>query len=827
MKVYVIFWIVLIIVLSPIALIIQKMFVYTDSQFLSEQYSSVKVMKIMTNYFNYSQQEDIYVIVRGNYSQAYQIVNSTASKYLPNSQIITPYDYLNRTRETYLNMINPLVQKVYSEILPLHYLYKNLTLERERIINNFTDFIFQLNVTYGIVSGKFKVNNNSQVDGVVNKFLYIYSQLNGTLLQKVRNASLILFKNPFILLFSFNNFSNYELVRNVILNFSDYPYLVKELTGKSVSYEALNNPYNYSLYIVQEKFPPPSVSISNFHKGDEWLFIVRVPANTSLVDVKNFMESIKSKNSIVTGHLPIYAESATVTENDLRIIDIITVSSLTVLLIVLLRALIPILLLIISAVIGLLISYSLLYLATVLFDYSIYYISGLIIPPIVFGITIDYSVLFLYRYYEELRKGNKNALSTAYRSARKAILYSGLSIVLGFSAFVIPPSPLLRNIGVALIISSVSSLIPSIFFLRSVLEGIPIKLLKFPRKEIPNPVDIRQKYLEVMSRSSIDHKYLVLVFVILLGVLSYQIFSLGQINVLIEEIVPQTSQVVVGEKLLTKFFNYSTDYLVIEGNPNQTEVFNKVYNVSKELIQEGALVYGPASIGKILINSTGFLTNLYYSHNYTLLEVYVPYPVFSEGAIDITKKLISQGFLVGGSNAERIDVVDNTVNTYYKEVLPLTIIIVTVYLMITLGSVIVPLRLSLTLLVSALFGVALLHLLYGSLYWLTPLVVFGIMYSLGIDYDMFIIVRILEESGGEEERVIKAVKNTGLAVTAAGLILATAFLSLLFSNMRFLQEIGLGVGITILFDTFIVRPIIVPAVLSILKKYNWWPKVRS
>jgi RND superfamily putative drug exporter len=92
---------------------------------------------------------------------------------------------------------------------------------------------------------------------------------------------------------------------------------------------------------------------------------------------------------------------------------------------------------------------------------------------------------------------------------------------------------------------------------------------------------------------------------------------------------------------------------------------------------------------------------------------------------------------------------------------------------------------------------------------------------------MFIIIRILEEEGSEEERIVKAISNTGLVVTAAGLILAGAFLSLGSADMRFLQEIGITVGITILFDTFIVRPIFVPAIMSILKKYNWWPRVRD
>ncbi|MCI4455155.1 MAG: MMPL family transporter, partial [Sulfolobus sp.] len=130
----------------------------------------------------------------------------------------------------------------------------------------------------------------------------------------------------------------------------------------------------------------------------------------------------------------------------------------------------------------------------------------------------------------------------------------------------------------------------------------------------------------------------------------------------------------------------------------------------------------------------------------------------------------------------------------------------------------------LTLFASSLIGLAVTYLIFGSLYWLTPLVVFAILFSLGIDYDMFIVVRSLEEKGTPTERLVRAIKNTGLAVTSAGLVLAGAFFSLYFSNMRFLQEIGIGVALTILMDTFVVRTIVVPAVVSLAEKYAWWPR---
>ena len=818
MKAYVVLWFILLLALAPFALNVQHLFVYSDSPFLTNQYASVKVKNILVKYFNYSAEDEIYVLIKGNYSSSLHLINMTAREYLKNYKILTPYDLLNESNETYFKVIKPLVEKVYNQLLPLRELYQNLTLQRDEILSNITKFQYQLNITYGLPLGKFYSDSPT-----AEKFLAIYSHLNGTPLERARNASLAIFKNPFVLLFSFNNYTNTSLISHVIFNISpsDYVYLIQKITGKNITFNEVQNPFNYSLNVIEREIPPPPLSINQFHKGNEWLFIIQVPSNESLTDVEDFMSHI---NATVTGHLPIYAESAVVTEQDIRTIDIVTVIILTALLVVLIRAVLPIILLILSALIGLVIAYSLLYLMT-FFGYSIYYISGLVIPPIVFGITVDYSILFLYRYFEEIRKGTKSPLSKAFRTAGKAVLISGLSISLGFSSFIISSSPLLRNIGIALVIASVSSLIPALLFMRTMLGSIDAKRLSFPRKEIPNPADIRQRYLERMASFAINKRYLILLLMLILGLGSFYVFNTHTTNVSIKEIVPSSSSVVIGEEELSHFYNYSIDYVIIQGNPNVS--YSKIYDLTQKLINEGALVYGPASIGKALFKSPTYITNFYYSHNYTLLEVYIPYPVFSKGAINLTKQLIKEGYLVGGSNAERVDIVDNTVNLYYTEVLPITIAIITIYLILSLGSIIVPLRLSLTLLLSSLVGVSILYLIYGSLYWLTPLIVFAIMYSLGIDYDMFIIIRILEEKGSEEERIINAVKNTGLVVTAAGLILAGAFLSLGFSSMRFLQEIGIGVGITILFDTFIVRPIFVPAILAILKKYNWWPRMMS
>lgn len=116
--------------------------------------------------------------------------------------------------------------------------------------------------------------------------------------------------------------------------------MIKELTGVNVTIEELKNPHAYVLSKVEEKVPPPPISISNFHKGNVWLFLVEVPNNESLDNIEKFMSSLQ--NAQVTGHLPFYAQSAYYTQSNIEIIDITTVALVGILLALLLRALIPI-----------------------------------------------------------------------------------------------------------------------------------------------------------------------------------------------------------------------------------------------------------------------------------------------------------------------------------------------------------------------------------------------------------------------------------------------------------------------------------------------------
>jgi uncharacterized membrane protein YdfJ with MMPL/SSD domain len=115
----------------------------------------------------------------------------------------------------------------------------------------------------------------------------------------------------------------------------------------------------------------------------------------------------------------------------------------------------------------------------------------------------------------------------------------------------------------------------------------------------------------------------------------------------------------------------------------------------------------------------------------------------------------------------------------------------------------------------------------GITFWLAPFL-FVVLVALGADYNIFIMSRIREEAdAGYEihEAVTRGVTLTGRVITSAGLILAGTFGALLIAPLPNLRQIGFGIGVGILIDTFLVRSLIVPAATMLLGKWAFWPRI--
>ena len=159
-----------------------------------------------------------------------------------------------------------------------------------------------------------------------------------------------------------------------------------------------------------------------------------------------------------------------------------------------------------------------------------------------------------------------------------------------------------------------------------------------------------------------------------------------------------------------------------------------------------------------------------------------------------------------------------------------------VVLLIMLRSVIAPLYLIATVVLSFLFTLGLTNLVFQRLWlqvegltWYVPFFVFVFLVALGVDYSIFLIGRIKEEipRHGVREGVHTAVAATGAIITSAGLILAGTFGALMVGEVGGLIELGFAVAVGVLIDTFVVRTMLVPAITTALGHWAWWPGALS
>jgi len=120
----------------------------------------------------------------------------------------------------------------------------------------------------------------------------------------------------------------------------------------------------------------------------------------------------------------------------------------------------------------------------------------------------------------------------------------------------------------------------------------------------------------------------------------------------------------------------------------------------------------------------------------------------------------------------------------------------------------------------------------GTISWLPPVMTFSIIVGLGLDYDVFLISRILEfrEDGYDDDgSVLKGLYKTGGIITAAGIIMAVAFSGLLMSGELLLNQTAFILVAAVLIDTFVVRTILVPTMMGLVSKligtkYSWYPR---
>jgi putative drug exporter of the RND superfamily len=221
----------------------------------------------------------------------------------------------------------------------------------------------------------------------------------------------------------------------------------------------------------------------------------------------------------------------------------------------------------------------------------------------------------------------------------------------------------------------------------------------------------------------------------------------------------------------------------------------------------------------------------------TRLDVQLKLDPYSTEAFDqipqlraTVKRAGGEDVLVGGETAAAYDVRKSSTRDNYV-IMPITLVVVFAILALLLRSLVAPAVLVATVILS--FGAAMGTGMFFSesvfgfpgIDPSLPLLCFVFLVALGIDYNIFLMARVREETArhGTREGMLRGLAVTGAVITSAGIVLAGTFSALAVLPLVFLTEIGFIVAFGVLLDTFVVRSILVPALTFIIDRRIWWP----
>ena len=603
------------------------------------------------------------------------------------------------------------------------------------------------------------------------------------------------------------------------------------------------------------------------------------PILKNVVSMRSIIAELKAidgrpSQTYVTGDLATTADSSLGSEKDLGLIEPVTIGAILILAGLFFFAIatpfVPL------TIVGL---------ALMITEGGLYLIGKYIIPiqdttttflfTIMLGVGTDYSIFLMARYREERVEGHDKAqaVQTSVTWSGESIATSATTVIIAFGAMTISSFTLLRSIGVGLGFGVLIALLVSLTLIPSfiLVAGDRIFWPRSGKRFESYAVKARKKrserpgYFRRAASFSVKRPGLVLgltllisipaIYISLTGVTSYD-FTAGLTH----------AESVDGLAVLEKSFGAGqigpTQVLVqfpisILTNGNLTQgaqanLENLSWNISS--LSNVEKLTGPTRPDGLPVDATN-MTGLTAQQRLailgsvgsdsrtalvTVLFVEEPFTPKSLDTVNQIRRLVTSlqrsdaslaqdTILVGGASASTLDFSNETVSQF-NTMRVLTVAAIFLVLLVVLGSYPLAITgiLSIGLSITWAYAATLLffnNVLQSGVLFIIPLVLFLLLYGIGMDYNIFILTRIREEAQkGKETRqaVVDAVDRTGGIITALALILAGALGSLVLSSNRLLEGFGFAIALAVVLDAMVVRTYLVPAIMSVLGQRAWW-----
>ncbi len=484
------------------------------------------------------------------------------------------------------------------------------------------------------------------------------------------------------------------------------------------------------------------------------------------------------------------------------------------------------------------------------------------------GIAIDYSLFIVTRFREELASGQtiEDALGTTMATAGRAIMFSGLTVAIGLSGLLFYTGTALVSMGVAGAIVVAVSVLYAVTLLPALLAilGPRINSIRVP---IMQPKPFGEGTWHRLANWVMRRPWLVLIpTVAILLIAGSPFLDLQLANSDVNQL-PPSAEARKGADLLQAQFpqvGQNTIAVVIKfdhGAPTTPTNVAAAHQLAQRLstmpgvtgvrsyvtvdptlgVTEYQTLYSqpratlPAAARSLLTSLTG--------PTIAVLDVTNPYFVTSNQAHDLVRAIRATDSVPGatvqvtGDSAFDIDLVNYMID-HTPLAIGFVLITTLVVLAVLLRSIVLPFK-------AVLMNVLSLSAAFGALVWIfdqghlssflgftagpldptIPVLLFCVVFGLSMDYEVFLLTRMQEEwhrSGDNRRAVADGLERSGRLVTGAAAIMACVFLAFALASVVTIKAIGVGMAVAVIVDASLVRALVVPAVMRLLGRANWY-----
>jgi len=502
-----------------------------------------------------------------------------------------------------------------------------------------------------------------------------------------------------------------------------------------------------------------------------------------------------------------------------------------------------------------------------------------IVSMVGLAVGIDYSLLIVTRFREELNRGHgaRGAAARSITTAGRAVVTSGMTVALGFASLLVTPINETRSIGIGGLLVVTSAVLLSVTLLPAVLSymGRTIDMPRWLARRLAwyhAPTS-----WERWARWLVHHPWRAIVLGgATIAVITWPLAGI-KIGLPRSRWFPENTESAEGVKLLDAIGSRGAlqPVRVVLRAPEGERIvgtrylrglrrFSDSLKADPRVNQVRSVV--DLEIGMSMLQYVMLYSNVeaarsrapdFYSaylsddNRTTLADVFLADTTSFTGSMEVVRRvrsIVSSGVpgldsvqvMVGGFAASSVDLQDELL-AQFPTVILLVLITTAVMLAIAFQSLLVPLKAVVMNCMSVLgaFGVTVLVFQHGvgaglfgldgpteAVMVVVPVVVFAVVFGLSMDYGVFLLARIKEaydRSGRNDQATMEGLTATASVITSAAAIMIVVFGVFAFSRVLAAQMMGFGLAVAVFLDATLIRMVLVPAVMHIAGRWNWWP----